>query len=141
MSPFPFRPFSVPVPKDVPVTTVTLKGRDEPSMNVPLTSQQWADANLPGADLLTQVNILLTFETYVVAQTTDTRNSAGQVYTALAEGDWSFCGSGTIDPETLAWVPGEAVTTPASWEPTGGTQPLYVSGTLALDAARSEQFQ
>jgi hypothetical protein len=90
-------------------------------------------------DPLNVMFLTLTFKTYVTVQTVDPRNRANDVYTALAEMDWTFIGSGQM---LNGWQGFEGSGTFAgSWQPTGGKTPAYLSGTVANTASKMEVYQ
>ena len=105
--------------------TKEITSSDGPYNGPPVTFQQHA-AVQPGDDLLKEVNLSYGFVLDTCARTKETLNDADQVYTREATASWSFNGSGTINPMTLAWTAGAAagIVKPSGWTPvTDGTRP------------------
>ncbi len=80
---------------------------DTPTSGPPMTYQQDA-AVVVGDDLLASITLNEVFTIDVCAQTVDSQNDAANVYSRHATAQWTFNGSGTIDPTTYKWTAGAA---------------------------------
>jgi hypothetical protein len=80
----PWRAQAVFVPTSPSDTTATIGGDDTPYGGPPVVNP--GDASDP----LVSMSLKFVYTTYVVAQTLNTQNGAGGVYTALADANWVF---------------------------------------------------
>jgi hypothetical protein len=119
-----------------------IRAADTPSMGAPL----WytCDPSSP-QDPLVSMAPIQDFRLFVTAQTDDRRNGADAVFTALAEADWMFNASGSIDTPGLSPYPWSAsdaagVTAPETWTLVAGDVRPIISGQTANDALKTQTW-
>jgi len=133
------------------VTSKNITSQDSPSAGPPLS--------LNGKTLGGTMDLVWNLNTYVVAQTTDTEETApadptkpaNQVYTARAEISWKFDATGNIGTNNFNWSSaqnppgaGITITSPTNlWQPlTSGYQPVIGTPTTRFNyVLRNQAFQ
>jgi hypothetical protein len=110
----------------------TLFEDDGPSGGPPLTFDKGIGVDYTD-DVVDELELIWNFHLYLTASTSESRNNASSVYTALASADWTFNGSGEISQTSpYKWTrSGTVVTFPTAWSMlTHGERPTLVGGAI-----------
>jgi hypothetical protein len=119
--------------------TKTLYSNDSPKGFAPLTSDAGGSVD-PGDDIIDELHFLYQFDTFVVAQTTDTRDQGNEVYTPRARIEWEFGGECAVQQEApYYWVTPNTVhvTPPSNWTDVTDDAQLFTDPPLANEVVNT----
>jgi len=107
--------------------------QDTPTAGVPLYYKKGLVLNPPNDDTLDSMHWTGTFDLWITARTDDSRNSADDIYTCRASGDWTFNVNEAYPMANP--LAGSNVTVPAAWTAiTDGSTPTLTTGQTANQA-------